>query len=168
MTLVNIPCYCGRGFGLPNSKRKQILPDFDKFCDAECLKEYIKSLPVKNADPLKCEDVIECFLQDPLEYYCGFTGRHFRSSYEAIFARFCDYIKEPWDYEPCVILLKGRKQYNPDFFLRKRNLFVEVKGAWAGSNKSKMRTCVQKGHNLILVPAYLIRSIDVYNRRCGH
>lgn len=165
MTLVDIQCCCGKNFGLPNSKRKQILVDFDKFCGAECLRDFIKSLPEEKKNPKDHCDVHECFLSDALEYWCPITKRHYRSSYEATFAIFCEVIHEPYEYETCVILLGGRKQYNPDFYLTRRNYFVEVKGRWGGSNKSKMRTCVHRGHNLLLIPDYLIRSINVYLSR---
>lgn len=165
MTLADIQCFCGETFGLPNSKRKQILVDFDKFCGAECLRDFIKSLPEDKVDPYEHCDIEECFLSEPLDYWCEELSRYFRSSYEASFALFCEAIKEPWQFENCVVFLSGRKQYNPDFYLPRINYFVEVKGRWAGSNKSKMRSCVNRGHKLMLIPDYLIRSINGYLSR---
>lgn len=167
MTLADIQCFCGETFGLPNSKRKQILVDFDKFCGAECLRDFIKSLPEDIINIQECKDIGECFLTEPLDFWCPFTMRNYRSSYEALFARFCEAIEEPYEYESCVIFFDGNraKQYNPDFYLPRINWFVEVKGRWAGSNKSKMRSCVKRGHKIMLIPDYLIRSINGYLSR---
>jgi len=165
MSLVSITCFCGSSFELPTKKRKQLLTGFERFCSAYCLQKYLQSLPDKYEDPFDHCDIEERFLGDPHEYWDCALDMYFRSSYEAIAAKFFTAIGEPWKYEPCVIFLQGRKQYNPDFFLYRSNTFVEVKGAWAGSNKSKMRTCVQRGHNLILIPSYLVKSINEYLSR---
>lgn len=56
-----------------------------------------------------------------------YNGYLFRSRTEARWAVFFDYIGEPYEYEKeCFQLPSGK--YLPDFFLPKKNLWVEIKG----------------------------------------
>lgn len=66
---------------------------------------------------------------------------YFRSSWEANYARFLNFVKEQWEYEPRVFFFeeikRGTRSYTPDFYLPKKDRWVEVKG-WLDS-KSKVR-----------------------------
>lgn len=56
-----------------------------------------------------------------------YNGYLFRSRTEARWAVFFDYVGEPYEYEKeCFQLPSGK--YLPDFFLPKKNLWVEIKG----------------------------------------
>lgn len=56
--------------------------------------------------------------------YCW---RNYRSRIEARWAVFFDCLGVPFEYEPDCFEVDGRR-YLPDFWLRRQNLFVEVKG----------------------------------------
>jgi hypothetical protein len=51
------------------------------------------------------------------------------------------------------------KTYTPDFWLPEFSHFVEVKGRWGGSGKSKLRKAAKEEIGMILVPDYLIRKL---------
>ena len=53
---------------------------------------------------------------------------HFRSAWEANFARFLNHLGVPWEYEVKAFPLPGGVTYRPDFYLPSQNLWVEVKG----------------------------------------
>lgn len=50
-----------------------------------------------------------------------------RSSYELAYAKYLDSICEPWFYEIWVFDL-GNTSYIPDFYLPRKNTFIEIKG----------------------------------------
>ena len=56
-----------------------------------------------------------------------YNGYLFRSRTEARWAVFFDYVGEPYEYEKEGFQLPSGK-YLPDFFLPKKNLWVEIKG----------------------------------------
>jgi len=51
----------------------------------------------------------------------------FKSSYELAYAKYLDSINEPWMYEIETFDI-GNNTYTPDFFLPRKELFVEIKG----------------------------------------
>lgn len=53
----------------------------------------------------------------------------FRSSWELAFAKYLDSINELWFYEFWQFDL-GTMTYTPDFYLPRKELFVEIKGLW--------------------------------------
>ena len=55
-----------------------------------------------------------------------FNGRTFRSTLEARWAAFFDYLKIEWEYEPKPFFFGG-VGYLPDFFVKKRNCWFEIK-----------------------------------------
>lgn len=69
-----------------------------------------------------------------------YNGYLFRSRTEARWAVFFDYIGEPYEYEKeCFQLPSGK--YLPDFFLPKKNLWVEIKGK--EPTEKEWRKCVK-------------------------
>ncbi len=58
------------------------------------------------------------------------NGIWMRSSWELAFAKFLDELKIEWRYEPIRFKLKFGKTYRPDFYLIKKNLYIEIKGHW--------------------------------------
>jgi hypothetical protein len=62
---------------------------------------------------------------------CGnsgyYKGNLMKSSWEIRFAEICDAKNEPWEYEPKVFKFQDGTSYIPDFYLPKRNTWVEVK-----------------------------------------
>ena len=71
-----------------------------------------------------------------------YNGYLFRSRTEARWAVFFDYVGEPYEYEKeCFQLPSGK--YLPDFFLPKKNLWVEIKGKEPTENE--WRKCCELG-----------------------
>lgn len=58
--------------------------------------------------------------------------RYFRSSWEANYARYLNFIGDKWEYEPKTFrfdgITRGTMSYTPDFWLPDRNEYHEVKG----------------------------------------
>ena len=69
--------------------------------------------------------------------------QYFRSKMEANVARYYRYIRELYIYEYWEFEFKGIKRgsrfYKPDFFLAVVNRWVEVKGRFSASDKTKLR-----------------------------
>ena len=72
-------------------------------------------------------------------------NKYFRSKMEANIARYYNYIKINWFYEPREYkfekIKRGTKYYKPDFYLpAPQRLFIEVKGGYLRpSDKTKLR-----------------------------
>jgi hypothetical protein len=96
---------------------------------------------------------------DPFDFWCRETRRYYRSKSEAVFARWCDANAIDWEYEPYTIRFTDTKTYTPDFWLPEYRYFVEVKGAWSGSAKKKLRWTREAGFFIALVPDHLIRKL---------
>ncbi len=61
----------------------------------------------------------------------------FRSSYELAYAKYLDSIHELWMYEMETFEL-GQMTYTPDFFLPRRELFIEIKGYMTKDAQTKI------------------------------
>jgi hypothetical protein len=61
----------------------------------------------------------------------------FRSSWEANYARYLNFLGVNWQYEPCTFQLSEAVSYTPDFKLDD-GTFVEVKGWWTDKGKRKV------------------------------
>lgn len=68
---------------------------------------------------------------------------YFRSKWEANLARYWNFIKVPWEYEPKEFefktIKKGSRFYKPDFYLPKIDEYIELKGYFTASDKTKLR-----------------------------
>jgi hypothetical protein len=67
--------------------------------------------------------------------------KYFRSSWEANYARYLNYIKEPWEYEPKEFefpIKRGNRTYKPDFWLPKKQNWIEIKGYMDQKSKTKL------------------------------
>jgi hypothetical protein len=66
-----------------------------------------------------------------------------KSSFELMFARWCDERKIEWRYEPCWFNIgKGDWRgvsYTPDFYLPALDIYIEVKGYFSEENQRKMQ-----------------------------
>jgi len=67
----------------------------------------------------------------------------FRSSWEANYARYLNFLKIKWQYEPKTFLFekvkKGTLSYTPDFYLPEEDKWVEIKGQMTAKSKVKLR-----------------------------
>ena len=67
--------------------------------------------------------------------------KYFRSSWEANYARYLNYIKEPWVYEPKEFefpIKRGNRTYKPDFWLPEKENWIEIKGYMDAKSKTKL------------------------------
>ena len=67
--------------------------------------------------------------------------RYFRSSWEANYARYLNFIKEPWEYEVQeweFPVKRGTRFYKCDFYIPARNEYHEVKGYMDKQSRTKL------------------------------
>ncbi|MBN1467703.1 MAG: DUF790 family protein [Fusobacteriaceae bacterium] len=86
-----------------------------------------------------------------------YKGIWMRSSYEVIYAKWLDFLKIKWIYEPKAFDL-GNSTYTPDFYLPKRKTYIEVKGWWRPDAKKKYKQFKKLYSNLRIL---LIVSSDI-------
>lgn len=157
-------CECGEYFDLSYKKNKQLVADVAAFCSPICIANWLKyKLLPKPVEPRHHPAIADCVLADPLEYWDARTRRFYRSKSEAIAAHFFISLEIEYLYECFSIRLSNNREYNPDYFLPWFNVFVEVKGLWGSGAKAKVKQCVADGHDLLLLPDYLIRKMERFN-----
>jgi len=61
-------------------------------------------------------------------YFYEDLGHRCRSSWEVNYARILKYLDIDYKYEPTSFKLKEGDSYTPDFFLKKENKYIEIKG----------------------------------------
>lgn len=94
----------------------------------------------------------------------------FRSSWELAFAKYLDSINELWFYEFWQFDL-GTMTYTPDFYLPRKELFVEIKGLWRDTKEKFDRFKEEYPfENILLIqykPPYynIVESIVNINKR---
>lgn len=156
---MNIHCYCGKGYELHYKQKKQLLSGFDAFCSGDCLHELLIEKGTQDVATARHSLVYPSQMWEPVEYWCRETRRFYRSRSEATFARWSNINGITWEYEPYMIRFRENQTYTPDFWLPEYSHFVEVKGAWAGSAKKKLRKARDFGFNIVLVPDHLIKKL---------
>ena len=159
---MNVNCYCGKGYELPQKQKKYLLVGLDAFCSGECLYELLVAEGTLESAIIEIENdslISKSMMEVPSEYWCKETKKHYRSKSEATFARWCNANGIDWEYEPYTIQLNDRQTYTPDFWLPEFYHFAEVKGAWSGSGKKKVRKTKELGFNIVLVSDDLIRKL---------
>lgn len=156
---MNVHCYCGRGYELSHKIKKQLLSGFDAFCGEECLLQLLVDEGFEDSGINKYHKVYPSEMHIPFDYWCKETREYYRSRSEATFARWCEANCIAWEYEPYMIKFDYKSTYTPDFWLPEYSHFVEVKGAWSGSAKKKLRRAKDAGFHIVLVPDHLIRKL---------
>jgi ribosomal protein S19E (S16A) len=72
-----------------------------------------------------------------------YKDTYMRSSWEVIYAKYLDSHRWKWAYEPTKFYVGPGPwvgvYYYPDFYIKKQNLYVEVKGAWLNGSYEKMQ-----------------------------
>lgn len=79
-----------------------------------------------------------------------YDGTHFRSTYEARFAKALDRRNWAWVYEPRRFRLTGTS-YLPDFFVPAMKCYVEIKGWFDPNSKEKIRLFREEYPEFLLV-----------------
>lgn len=128
--------FCSKECWRKNSRREKII----KIC-LQCKKEFVFKKSVKYTRKKNIRKF--CSKKCSCEYAIlnnvpsrGKLGRRsdlnnqlFRSSWEANFARICNYYGTKWIYEPEKIYLPElQRYYYPDFYLPEINCYVEISG----------------------------------------
>lgn len=94
-------------------------------------------------------------------------GHYCRSMWEANYARLLNYYNIEYDYEVKVPLYKEDGTldtiYVPDFYLKKLDIYVEIKGQWLDSAKYKVDLFIkQTGKKLLIIDTNKYRRIENY------
>ena len=152
----NLTCsYCGKLFYLNQKDYHKTIKSLDNFCSVDCLINFIKSYVPREVKvkywitrPMLVGDLI----------YDATLKMFFRSKYELLVYKLLKVNNIGAEYESYT-LKEGRKSYTPDFYIKDKDLFLEVKGVWQGGSKKKVEHWAKK-INLVLVPWYLYREIS--------
>lgn len=148
------PCYCGDGFFLPQRDRKSIIDGIDLFCGVTCFITYLCTFPF--GKHLKDTGLVAPCVPELKELYDPVTRKWYRSWYEIYVARCLFYLGYHFDYEVWGVEV-DTMMYTPDFWLKDLRLFIEVKGAWGMSSKTKFVRAGRQGYSVTLLPWYLFK-----------
>ena len=107
----------------------------DVVCSRSCAWNYIEKMGSQNGYLQGC---LQMGLSQPDASYSGLLGMFFRSEYERHVAEALSEGGIPFEYEKWTFPVKKNAYYTPDFHLPDHRLFIEVKGAWGASAKSKI------------------------------
>ncbi len=81
------------------------------------------------------------FLKDGQKVKC-------RSSYEVIYANYLTDNEIEFEYEPRAFHLSNNRQYTPDFYLKRENLYVELKGMENPRQEPNRAAFIEDGYKL--------------------
>ncbi len=127
---------------------------FDNVCSRQCfLKWIIVGAPVSlKTRGLRMQSHSICTGVS----YSNKLDRFFRSNYEVRVAEYLEFCKINFLYESIYFEI-GNKKYIPDFFLPEYNSFIEVKGLWGSSSKTKYINLKKKYPDIrILLLSWLV------------
>lgn len=143
------PCYCGKRFFLPQKYRKSIIDGADLFCSVDCFLTYLQTFPF--GKHLKNTGLSRPYVAEHKPLYDPVTREWYRSWYEIYVARCFWHLGYSFEYEQWSIEVNNMR-YTPDFWLKNLSLFIEVKGAWGMSSKTKFRSAMEQGYSIVLLP----------------
>lgn len=146
------PCYCGKRFFLPLKYHKSLVDGVELFCSVDCFLAYLRTFSF--GKHLKNTGLIAPCVAEVKELYDPVTRNWYRSWYEIHVARCLKEMEISFAYEQWGIQINNM-QYTPDFWLSDLHMFIEVKGAWAMSSKTKYRGALDQGYSMILLPWHL-------------
>jgi hypothetical protein len=104
-------------------------------CSRGCAWEFIDGCP---SAPGYLAGALQMGLGQPDAAYSQLLGMFFRSKYECYVAEALSESGIPFEYEKWTFPVKKNAYYTPDFHLPDHRVFIEVKGAWGASSKSKL------------------------------
>ena len=110
--------------------------DFDQVCSIDCLLTWIVTSNRCHTQEFKYVPSRKDMCVGHV--HSGFTKSWFRSVYEKDTAEFFYRHNKHFLYEPAQFRV-GKSIYIPDFYLPTCDSFVEVKGNWGASAKTKYR-----------------------------
>jgi hypothetical protein len=97
-----------------------------------------------------------------------YSNIHFRSSWEANFAKWCDLSSIKWKYESKEFLLNINNKdtkYTPDFYLPEFDLWIEVKGRWIRDAQTKFQEFKKIYPNIMLFNKEALTKFGIINFR---
>lgn len=93
-----------------------------------------------------------------------YNNRWFRSSWEANFAKWCDFSGITWEYESktfSLIIKNKATTYTPDFYLSDFDCYIEIKGRWIRDSYKKFNLFKQTYNNIELFERNRLKEIGV-------
>jgi hypothetical protein len=141
---------------MPKNKNKLLDRDGPFICSVECLLDWVSS---HNYTPF---NVIERYGNNGNGGYCTKAvsqNYNFRSVYEASVAELLLKHKISFKFE-YLTFYWGPKQYTPDFYLPDHDCFLEVKGIWQPSTRTKYKS-FRDTFDIDLIVAHWLLSKDV-------
>jgi hypothetical protein len=130
----------------------------DYVCSVECLLGWIKQSRVRSINNLP-DYSGRSIRKNP--YY---PNANYRSKYEQSFASVFWQMKMSFKYE-FVTFFWGEKEYTPDFYFPDYECFVEVKGIWNPSNRSKYKSFRETFPEIPLIIAHWGLSSDLHKTK---
>ncbi len=130
---------CKRLQTISGADWKYLDRDGDFCCSKDCIKEWLSIVRTPGS--------YQAALIDPSADFCysAKTRQTYRSRYEMYFAEWLQAEQIPHYYELVEFYWDSGKRYTPDFYFPETQSFVEIKGAWGPSQKSKLASF--RAHN---------------------
>ena len=146
-------CYqCRTMTNVQKNEIKLLDKDGDFVCCVGCLIAWIKSHKYTSYKTLERYPDNCCKAED--------NNHNFRSVFEASIAEVFLNHNLSFYYEPFTFYWFG-KQYTPDFYFPDHDCFVEVKGKWNASNRSKYRSFREMFSDVDMVIAHWLLSKEI-------
>ncbi|WP_029689433.1 hypothetical protein [Thermoanaerobacter sp. A7A] len=145
---------CGNPFFIETKKFKYCIPTVENFCSIECLRQFFDTF---EPELVSIDYLYHCpSLYGDMAYYPE-ENKYFRSEYELNVYRLLKSWCYHLEYERYKLKDKN-STYIPDFYLKDKDLFIEVKGIWKAGAKKKVKYWYDK-INLVVIPWYLSNPI---------
>lgn len=164
---------CQSHIQLTTRERKYLHKETPFLCSVGCLLSAIESFPsvgkLKSSQkrPYRRYSDLVVGGSDPTRWSHYFQ-RRFHSVYEIEVAHLFDLNGIDFEYEEYYFPINGTI-YLPDYFVREKRLFIEVKGLWQSGQRQKM-TFFREYYpkvNFLLIPYTLRSKIQRYIRDRG-
>lgn len=164
---------CNKEFTAEPSKKRRFC---SRICSGKWFKiEYAgdkfsgnKNPNFKNGDALrkawkegKFDNLIRSIDQFTKGKWTWYKGIHFRSTWEAEFAKELDNKNLDWEYEPKRFILSNGQRYMPDFYVKSEDKYYEVKGYWWPKSKKKFNLFLSEYPEINIE----VKGIDWWNSR---
>ena len=157
--------YCSQFFLLAKKQRKSLIPEAEVFCSVDCVRHYLMTFPVSDPPTDPQGAIRVSTYSEVYDLYDDLTQQGYRSWYEIHVARFLRLAGFEFKYESFVIEV-GKATYTPDFWLPVQGTFIEVKGLWGMSSKTKFKKARAAGHNITLLPWHLAKEFrSLYSKK---
>ena len=131
------PCpICGRIQTIPREDWKYVSQLPNVICSRSCAWAFIETRPSGPNYLRVAQTNLE--IDSPSECYSDLLGEFFRSKYELYVAEALSENGIKFEYEKWAFPISRTAFWTPDFHLPEERLFIEVKGPWGVSAKTKI------------------------------